>query len=155
MVIMLFIEIAKLELPGGHIEIIMLIIERVKIELTGRHIGIMLFIERVKIEITGGHIEIMLFIEIDKGESNSNISISINSIITTWIPENRIFKSPFLGLLAKLYLINVSCVVLVNPFLRVFFSLFSDFVSVATLALGVWKVSVLSSSSVSSTLKLF
>ena len=98
----------------------------------------------------------MLFIEIDEGESNSNTSISINSIKTIWPPENRIFKSlPFLGLFAKLYLINVSCFVLVNPFVSVLFSLFSDFVSVATLALGVWKVSVLSSSSVSSTLELF
>ena len=42
-----------------------------------------------------------------------------------------------------------------NPFLSLLFSLFSDCVSVATLALGVWKVSVLSSSSVSSTLELF
>ena len=86
---------------------------------------------------------------INRRESNSNLSISINSINTIW-PQ-----SPFLGLLAKLYLINVSCVDLVNPFLRVLFSLFSDFMSVATLALGVWKVSVLSSSSESSTLDLF
>ena len=85
-----------------------------------------------QIRITGGHIGIMLFIEIDKGESNSNISISIDSIKTMWPQENRIFlQSPVLVLLAKLYLINVSCVVLVNPFLSVLFSLFSDFVSVA------------------------
>ena len=69
--------------------------------------------------------------------------------------ESNFSQPPFLSLLAKLYLINVSCLVLVNPFLRVLFSLFSDCVSVATLALGVWKVSVLSSWSVSSTLELF
>ena len=133
----------------------MLFIEIVKLELVGGHIGIMLFIEIENLEFSGGHIEIMPFIEIDKGESNSNISISINSIKTIRPPENRIFESPFLGLLAKLYLINESCVVLVNPFLSVLFFLFSDFVSVATLALGIWKVSVLSFSSVPSTLELF
>ena len=58
----------------------------------GGHIGIMLFIEIENLEFPGGHIEIML-IEIDKGESNSNISISINSIKTIWPPENRIFNS--------------------------------------------------------------
>ena len=42
--IMLFIEMSKLEFPGGHIEI-MLIIDIAKIDLTGGHIGIMLFIE--------------------------------------------------------------------------------------------------------------
>ena len=74
----------------------MLFIEIVKLELVGGHIGIMLFIEIENLEFPDGHIEIMLFIEIDKGESNSNISISINSIKTIWPPENRIFNSlPF------------------------------------------------------------
>ena len=53
-----------------------------KIEFSGGHIEIMLFIEIVKVELVGGHIGIMLFIKIDKGESNSNISTSINSIKT-------------------------------------------------------------------------
>ena len=56
----------------------------------------MLFIEIENLEFPGSHIEIMLFIEIDKGKSNSNISISINSIKTKWPPKNRIFNSlPF------------------------------------------------------------
>ena len=56
----------------------------------------MLFIKIVKLELVGGHIGIMLFIEIDKGESNSNISISIDSIKTICPPKNRIFNSlPF------------------------------------------------------------
>ena len=46
---MLIIEITKLELTGGHIEI-MLIIEMAKIELIGGHIGIKLIIEMAKIE---------------------------------------------------------------------------------------------------------
>ena len=37
---------------------IMLIIEMAKIELIGGHIGIMLIIEMAKIELTGGHIGI-------------------------------------------------------------------------------------------------
>ena len=41
---MLIIEIIKLELIGGHIEI-MLIIEIPKIEFSGGHFGIMLFLE--------------------------------------------------------------------------------------------------------------
>ena len=74
----------------------MLFIEIVKLELVGGHIGIMLFIEIENLEFPGGHIKIMLFIEIDKGEFNSNISISINSIKTIWPPENLIFNSlPF------------------------------------------------------------
>ena len=36
----------------------MLIIEMAKIELTGGHIEFMLFIEMAKIKLTGGHIEI-------------------------------------------------------------------------------------------------
>ena len=36
----------------------MLIIEMAKIELTGGHIEIMLFIEITKIKLTGGHIEL-------------------------------------------------------------------------------------------------
>ena len=40
---MLIIEMAKIELIGGHIGI-MLIVEMAKIELTIRHIGIMLII---------------------------------------------------------------------------------------------------------------
>ena len=39
---------------------IMLIIEMAKIELIGGHIGFMLIIEIVKIESTGGHIKICL-----------------------------------------------------------------------------------------------
>ena len=39
-------------------------IEIAQIELTGGHIGIMLIIEMAKIENTGGHIGIMLIIEI-------------------------------------------------------------------------------------------
>ena len=74
---MLFIEMEKVEFPGGHSEI-------------------MLFIEIAKLDLTGGHIRIILFSEIDKGEPNSNISISINSIKTIWPRENRIFNSfPF------------------------------------------------------------
>ena len=84
----------------------------------------MLFIEIAKLLLTDGHIWTMLFIEIDKGESNSNISISISSMKTIWPPENRILTVSLFGLLAKLYLINVSCVVLVNPFLSVLFTLF-------------------------------
>ena len=52
--ILLFIEIAKIELTGGHIGI-MLFIEIAKIELTGGHIGIMLFIEIANIELTPSH----------------------------------------------------------------------------------------------------
>ena len=49
----------------------MLIIEMAKIELTGGHIGFnvlifMLIIEMTKIESIGGHIEIMLIIEITR-----------------------------------------------------------------------------------------
>ena len=62
----------------------MVFIEFAKLELTGGHIRIMLFIEIENLEFAGGHIGIMLFIEIDKGESNSNIYISINSIKTIW-----------------------------------------------------------------------
>ena len=58
---MLIIEIAKNESTGGHIEI-MLIIEMAKIKLTGGHIGFMLIIEMAKIELTGGHIGFILFI---------------------------------------------------------------------------------------------
>ena len=50
MKIMLFIEITKLKLIGGHIEFI-LIIEMAKIKLTGGHIEFMLIIEMSKIEI--------------------------------------------------------------------------------------------------------
>ena len=93
---MFFIDMEKkIEFPGGHIEI-MVFIESAKLELTGGHIRIMLFIEIENLEFAGGHIGIMLFIEIDKGESNSNIYISINRVKTIWSPENRIFNSlPF------------------------------------------------------------
>ena len=47
---MLIIDIAKIELNGGHIQI-MLIIEITKIKLTGCHIEFMLIIEMAKIEI--------------------------------------------------------------------------------------------------------
>ena len=40
---MILIEMAKIELTGGHIKI-MLIIEMAKIELTGGHIGFIVFI---------------------------------------------------------------------------------------------------------------
>ena len=40
---MILIEMAKIELVGGHIKI-MLIIEMAKIELTGGHIGFIVFI---------------------------------------------------------------------------------------------------------------
>ena len=40
----------------------MIIIEMAKIELTGGHIGIMLIIEMAKIELTGGHIRFIAFI---------------------------------------------------------------------------------------------
>ena len=40
----------------------MLIIEMAKIELIGGHIGIMLIVEMAKIELTIGHIGIMLII---------------------------------------------------------------------------------------------
>ena len=40
----------------------MLIIEMAKIELIGGHIGIMLIVEMAKIELTSGHIGIMLII---------------------------------------------------------------------------------------------
>ena len=79
----------KNKFPGGDIEI-MLVIGITKLELTRGHIEIMLFIEIVKLELVGGHIGIMLFIEIDKGESNSNISISINSIKTVWLIFNSL-----------------------------------------------------------------
>ena len=42
---------------GGHIEI-MLFIEIAKLELTGSHVGTMLFIQIAKVELTGGHIGI-------------------------------------------------------------------------------------------------
>ena len=71
----------------------MLFIQINKLELVGGHIGFMLFKKIEEIELTGGYIEVMLFTDIDKGESNSNISISINSIKTIWPPENRIFNS--------------------------------------------------------------
>ena len=51
----LIIDIAKIELTGGHIKI-MLIIEMAKIKLIGGHIEIMLIIEMAKIELIGGHI---------------------------------------------------------------------------------------------------
>ena len=53
--IMLIIEMAKIELIGGHIGF-MLVIEIAKIEFTGGHIGFMLIIEITKLELTGGHI---------------------------------------------------------------------------------------------------
>ena len=75
---MLIIEMAKIELNGGHMDLMylyrlpkctfidyqneigfMLIIEIAKIESTGGHIEIMLIIEIAKKESTGGHIEIM------------------------------------------------------------------------------------------------
>ena len=43
---------------------IMLILEIAKIELTGGHIGIMLIIEITNLELTGGNIRIILIIEI-------------------------------------------------------------------------------------------
>ena len=58
---MLVIEITKIKLTGGHIEL-MLIIEMAKIE--------MLIVEMAKIESTGGHIKIMLIIEMAKIEIN-------------------------------------------------------------------------------------
>ena len=74
----------------------MLFIEISNLEITGGYIGIMLFIEIENLEFPDGHIEIILFIEIDKGESNSNISISLNSIKTIWPLENQIFyRLPF------------------------------------------------------------
>ena len=75
----------------------MLFIDIVKLELLGGHIGIMLFIEIENLKNPGGQIEIIiLFIEIDNGEPKYYISISINSIKTIWPPENRIFNSlPF------------------------------------------------------------
>ena len=48
----------------------MLIVEMAKIELTGGHIEFMLIIEMAKIELTGGHIEFMLIIEMAKIEIN-------------------------------------------------------------------------------------
>ena len=66
----------------------MLFMESVILELVGGHIGIMLYVVIENLEFPGG--------QLDKGESNSNISISINSIKTIWPPENRIFDSlPF------------------------------------------------------------
>ena len=44
----------------------MLILEMAKIELTGGHIGFMLIIEIAKIESTGSHIEFMLILEMAK-----------------------------------------------------------------------------------------
>ena len=79
---MLFIEITKIKLTGGHIGI-MLIIEMAKIEINRRpywiyciyidyqnEIGITLIIEMAKIELIGGHIGIMLIIEMAKIEIN-------------------------------------------------------------------------------------
>ena len=56
---MLFIEIVKVELTGGNIEI-MLIMEITTIELTGGHIGIMLIIEINKIELLSLALDISL-----------------------------------------------------------------------------------------------
>ena len=47
---MLFIEITKIKLTGGHI-VFMLIIEMAKEKLTGVHIEFMLIVEMAKIEI--------------------------------------------------------------------------------------------------------
>ena len=69
---MLIIEIAKIELTGGHYGI-MLVIEITQVELNGGHIGIMLIIEIPKIELNGGHIEITLIIEITKRELNGDL----------------------------------------------------------------------------------
>ena len=44
----------------------MLFVDITKIELTGGHIGIMLFIEVENLEFPGGHIEIGLFVEMEK-----------------------------------------------------------------------------------------
>ena len=125
--IMLIIEIPKLESTGGHIAI-MLIIDIPKLELTVGHIGIMLIIYIPKIFRDGNSRFRYLELKLDypgpyffyalyrerkiktgfpggnviyrKGESNSNISISLNSLKTIWPPENRSFKSPFLVFLA-------------------------------------------------------
>ena len=86
-----FIEIAKLELNGGHIGI-MLFIEIVKLELTGVHIEIMLIIDITKKELTGGHIEILLFIEMEKNKISrrpywnyANYSILIHHLCGSWL----------------------------------------------------------------------
>ena len=44
----------------------MLFVEMEKIEFPGGHTGILLFLEIEKIDLNGGHIEIMLFIEMKK-----------------------------------------------------------------------------------------
>ena len=59
--IMLIIEMAKIDLIGGHIGF-MLIIEITKIKLTGGHIEFMLIIEMAKKELIGGHIGFIVFI---------------------------------------------------------------------------------------------
>ena len=51
----------------------MLIIEMAKIELIGGHIEFMLIKEMAKIELIGGHIEFMLIIEITKIEINRRL----------------------------------------------------------------------------------
>ena len=58
---MIIIEMAKIELIGGHIGF-MLIIEMAKIESTGGYIEIMLIIEMAKMKLTGGHIGLIVFI---------------------------------------------------------------------------------------------
>ena len=58
---MLIIEMAKIEVIGGHIGF-MLIIEMTKKEINPRPYWILLIIEMAKIEIIGGHFGIIVFI---------------------------------------------------------------------------------------------
>ena len=67
---MIIIEMAEIELIGGHIGFTVNI-EICKIELTDGHIGFMIIIEMAKIELIGGHIGIMLIIYRD-GQNRIN-----------------------------------------------------------------------------------
>ena len=58
---MLIIHTTKIKLTGGHIGFI-IYIEMAKIQIIVGHIEIMLIIDITKIKLTGGHIGFMIYI---------------------------------------------------------------------------------------------
>ena len=63
---MFIIEITKILFPDGHI--IILFIDIAKLELTGGHIEVMLILDITKIELPGDHTGILRVIKITKRE---------------------------------------------------------------------------------------
>ena len=109
--IMLIIEMAKIDLPGGHIGI-MLIIEITKIELTDGHIGFFLKIEKAKIELTGGHIGIMLITKMARIELiGGHIGFIVQCIYIDY--QNKINRRPYWNYaIYRVYHINVPAAIL-------------------------------------------